>query len=159
MLLSFYDEVTTFRYELMAVNFGDFPFDEGQSLYKYQVKFLESVTNILKTNQRLSIYLEQNSELLIFSNKITKSALECRTVVKENFGKIKETSIKETLAHFAIERDGRENYISAVEKANVANTLYWRSMKPHIDALIESYEGYLTALYSDFHSRQMQINK
>lgn len=95
VLLSFYDEVTTFQYELMAVNFGDFPFDEGKSLYEYQVRFYKSVAEILKSYQRLVVYLDPNFELLTFANNITTSVIECRKVVKENFGNIKSTSVEE----------------------------------------------------------------
>lgn len=159
VLLSFYDEVTTFQYELMAVNFGDFPFDEGKSLYDYQVRFYESVSDILKSYQRLVIYLEPESELLAFANNITASVIECRKVVKENFGKIKTTSVDEQLAYLAIERDGKESYISATEEADRANSFYWGLMKPHMNLFIENYRGYLTTLNVDFQSRQIQHSK
>ena len=159
VLLAFYDEVTTFQYELMSVNFGEFPFDEGKSLYDYQVRFYESVADILKSYQRLVIYLEPNSELLAFANNITTSVIECRKVVKENFGKIKTTSVDEQLAYLAIERDGKATYISATEEADKANSLYWSLMKPHMNLFIENYRGYLTALNIDFQSRQIQLNK
>ncbi len=155
VLLSFYDEVTTCQYELMAVNFGDFPFDEGKSLYDYQVRFYESVADILKSYQRLVIYLQPNSELLAFANNITISVIECRKVVKENFGKIKTTTVDERIAYLSIERDGKENYISATEEANKANSVYWSLMKPHMNLFIENYRGYLTALNIDFQNRKI----
>jgi hypothetical protein len=60
-LLKFYDEISSFHYELMAVNFGDFPMDSGKSLYDYQTKYYKAVAEILKSYQRLVIYLPNDS--------------------------------------------------------------------------------------------------
>lgn len=123
-LLSFYDEASTFQYELMAVNFGDFPFDDGKSLYDYQVKFSESVTKIYKTYQRLVIYLPPNSDLLSVAEQITASVNECRKVVKGNFAEIKTTAVNEQLAYLSIDENGKEAYKLAVHYANEVNSKY-----------------------------------
>ena len=105
-LLAFYDAVTTFQYELMAIDMGDFPFDEGKSLYAYQARFYSSVTEIIKCYQRLVIYLPPQSELLTCANNIVTSVIETRKVVKGNFGRIKKASIDEQRALLSIDIEG-----------------------------------------------------
>ncbi|MEW4982179.1 MAG: hypothetical protein AB1Y26_02955 [Cycloclasticus sp.] len=158
-LLLFYDEVTTFRYELMAVRFGDLPFDEGKSLYEFQSRFYSSVAGILKCYQRLVIFLPRESELLAYANNMTSSVIETRKVVEKNFGEVKVTCVDEERAFLAIDREGKDGYISAVKEADRANSKYWGSMKPHVESFIQHYQGYLTALNIDFQAQQIQSNK
>lgn len=158
-LLSFYDEASTFQYELMAVNFGDFPFDDGKSLYDYQVKFSESVTKIYKTYQRLVIYLPPNSDLLSVAEQITISVNECRKVVKGNFAEIKTTAVNEQLAYLSIHENGKEAYALAVHEANEVNSKYWRLMSPHMDTFINNYHNYLTTLNDEFQSQKINIKQ
>ncbi|NQY26681.1 MAG: hypothetical protein HRT92_05830 [Piscirickettsiaceae bacterium] len=145
-LLKFYDEISSFHYELMAVNFGDFPMDDGQSLYEYQSNYYKAVAEILKSYQRLVIYLPNDSILLGTANSITNNVIDSRKILKSHFGSIKSTSIKENQAYANIQIDGRELYVLATKEADVANNNYWVLMKPLAESYREIYQHYLTNL-------------
>ena len=114
---------------------------------------------MLKCYQRLVIYLPPQSQLLTYANNIVTSVIEARKVVKGNFGRIKITSIDEQRAFSAIDSEGQAGYISAVKEADKANTMYWDSMRPHMESFIENYRGYSTALNINFQEQQLQPNK
>lgn len=145
-LLAFYDEVTDFFYETLAANFGDFPMDEGQSMYDYQVSFYKSVANILKAYQRLVIVLPGDSKLLNFANQITIHTIGTRNVMKSKFHKIKLSHVKESQAHSG--EDISEIKIAASE-ADIANKDFWGEMKPFVESIKKDYQSFLTELNSD----------
>lgn len=147
-LLKFYDEVSSFHYELMAVNFGDFPMDGGQSLYDYQTNYYKAVAEILKSYQRLVIYLPNDSILLQQANSLTKNVIESRKVLKNNFGSIKATSVKEQQAYANIQIDGKEPYAAAAIEADSANNHYWSLMRPLAESYRGLYQNYLSSLNS-----------
>jgi len=155
-LLKFHDEITSFHYELMAVNFGDFPMDGGKSLYEYQTNYYKAVAEILKSYQRLVIYLSNDSVLLKKANTITNNVIDSRKILKSHFGSIKMTSIKEHQAYENISADGREPYDLAVNEANVANNNYWELMKPLAKSYREVYQHYLSNL--NIYLKESEIN-
>jgi uncharacterized membrane-anchored protein YhcB (DUF1043 family) len=155
-LLKFYDEISSFHYELMAVNFGDFPMDGGQSLYDYQTNYHKAVAEILKSYQRLVIYLPNDSVLLGQANAITNNVIDSMKVLKSNFGSIKTTSIKEHQAYANVQTDGKDAYVLATEEANVANNQYWKLMKPLAQSYKEIYQHYLSSLNK--HLKESEIN-
>jgi uncharacterized membrane-anchored protein YhcB (DUF1043 family) len=155
-LLKFYDEISSFHYELMAVNFGDFPMDGGQSLYEYQTNYYKAVAEILKSYQRLVIYLPNDSILLGQANAITVNVIESRKVLKSHFGSIKTTSIKEHQAYANVQADGKEPYVIAVKEADVANSNYWGLMKPLAESYREIYQHYLSNL--NVYLKESEIN-
>ncbi len=140
LLLSFYDEITQFYYELLAVNFGDFPSDSGKSLYEYQVLFKKNVAEILKAYQRLVIFLAPDSQLLQLAESITASSTDAAKILKKNFGKVKHTAILEQQA-FLEASEGEK--IEAVRAADEANHIYWSEMKPVVEAYRESFDSFL----------------
>ncbi|HIF9186657.1 TPA: hypothetical protein ACX6PV_003689 [Photobacterium damselae] len=155
-LLKFYDEISSFHYELMTVNFGDFPMDGGQSLYDYQTNYYKAVAEILKSYQRLVIYLPNDSVLLQQANALVNNVIESRKVLKDNFGSIKATSIKEQQTYANIQIEGKESYNHAVKEADIANNHYWLFMRPLAESFRELYQHYLSSLNSFL--KESQIN-
>jgi uncharacterized membrane-anchored protein YhcB (DUF1043 family) len=155
-LLKFYDEISSFHYELMAVNFGDFPMDGGQSLYEYQTNYYKAVAEILKSYQRLVIYLPNDSALLGQANAITVNVIDSRKVLKSHFGSIKTTSIKEHQAYANVQADGKEPYVIAANEADIANNTYWGLMKPLAESYREVYQHYLSNL--NVYLKESEIN-
>ncbi|BFN31069.1 hypothetical protein VHTUMSATKI_12640 [Vibrio harveyi] len=97
-LLGFYDSSTEFRYEFLSVNFGNFPPDQGESLYEYQQKFHIKVTEILKGYQRLVVYLPPDTKLLSLAHGLVQLALQADKVMKSNFYQIKKlVSVNQSL--------------------------------------------------------------
>ncbi|MEJ1340257.1 MAG: hypothetical protein RPU61_01380 [Candidatus Sedimenticola sp. (ex Thyasira tokunagai)] len=143
LLLAYYDEITQFYYELLAVNFGDFPSDSGKSLYEYQVLFKKNVAEILKAYQRLVIFLPPNSQLLKLAESIAASATDSAKILKKNFGKVKVTAIKEQQA-FAEAKEAER--LEAVQAADEANHIYWSEMKPIVEAYRDSFNSFLIEL-------------
>jgi len=155
-LLKFYDEISSFHYELMAVNFGDFPMDGGQSLYDYQTNYYKAVAEILKSYQRLVIYLPSDSDLLVQAHEITNNVIESRKVLKSNFGSIKTTSIKEHHAYANVQTNGKDQYNLAVNEADIANNNYWVLMKPLVKSYRDIYQHYLSSL--NHYLKESEIN-
>ena len=146
-LLRFYDVSTEFRYEYLSVNFGNFPQDDGQSLYKYQQQFHAKVTEILKSYQRLVVYLQSSNKMLCYAEKMANLSLEADKVMKRKFYQIKKTSINESIAYAATMKDAsKDSYHQAVDEANKANKDFWSEMKPVANEYIELYQKYLTEL-------------
>ncbi len=142
-IMKFFDEVTEFHYEKTGVNFGDFPNDQGQSLFEFQNEFYKSVAEILKSYQRLVVFLSPESKLLGYANVLTSCVLESRKVMKENFGPIKSTAVAE---HFAFLGEDRGEKRSAVDEANQANTKFWEEMRPSVEQFRENYRLFLAEL-------------
>ncbi|GEA60377.1 hypothetical protein [Vibrio comitans] len=147
-LLNFYDEISSFNYELRVVNFGDFPMDGGQSLYDYQANYRNAVAEILKSYQRLVIYLPNDSTLLEQAAVLSRQVIEFRVVLKDNFGSIKKASIREQQAHANIQINGESPYIIAAHNADKINKDYWLLMKPLNKKYNESYHSYISSLNS-----------
>ncbi|MGY5832878.1 hypothetical protein ACXHQJ_22850 [Vibrio vulnificus] len=84
-LLGFYDKVTEFRYEYLAVNIGNFPMDDGKSLFDFQQRFHLQVVEVLKQYQRLVVYLEQDSNLLSVAEILTNIVLKTDKVMRAKF--------------------------------------------------------------------------
>jgi len=155
-LLKFYDEISSFHYELMAINFGDFPMDGGKSLYEYQTNYYKAVAEILKSYQRLVIYLPNDSVLLGQANAITVNVIDSRKVLKSHFGSIKKTSIKEHQAYENVQVDGKEPYVIAANETDIANNTYWGLMKPLAESYREVYQHYLSNL--NVYLKESEIN-
>lgn len=155
-LINFYDEISSFHYEIMAVNFGDFPFDGGKSLFYYQQKFHKATAEILKKHQRLIIYLPQESNLLSIASSITENVIESRKVLKSNFGAIKRTVISEHEAYLNIAGGDKTEYIAAAKESDKANSVYWEKMRPLAASFIGMYQTYLSELNK--YLRESEIN-
>lgn len=153
LLMNFFDEVTVLYYELLGANFGDFPMDEGKSLFEYQSQFNKSVAEITKAFQRLVIFLPSDSKLLDVCEKITKSVIASRKVLARRFDKIKVTLTEETGAY----RSGDLAKIKeAAGKADEANSVFWNDMRPCDDAIKEHYLEFLSEMNSHVANEQIQ---
>ena len=140
LLMNFYDGVTVFYYEMLAVNFGDFPMDNGKSLFEYQSEFYKSVAELMKSYQRLVIFLPNDSSILKYATEISQSTIEARKVLKNRFGQAKIAFLKEEYAH----KNGKKNEIEeAVEVANEENSKFWNDMRPHVEKLKVSYQQFI----------------
>jgi hypothetical protein len=142
-VLRFYDLATEFYYEKLAVNFGDFPMDNGKSLFLYQESFNKNVLNLVKSYQRIVVFFENENKLRIFAEQVLVQALEARKILKKHFGKVKITSVEEGAAH----KSGDRSWVNdAVEAANEANKVFWRAMKPLLESYRNSLRFFLTEL-------------
>ena len=68
-LLTFYDTAVHILYDRLAVNFGDFPFDEGRSLFQYQQDFRAGVSTLAKAYQRIVVYFEHEDQCGFMLNR------------------------------------------------------------------------------------------
>lgn len=143
LLIKYYDQVTEFRYEFLAVNFGDFPNDEGKSLYEYQANFNRSVTEIMKCYQRLVVYITPGSPILYHAEQLVYSVLDAREVLKKRFGAIKHSSIKEREAFLS---GVPEKIDTAIDATNEANKIFWDDMKLTTDTFKDYYQKFIADL-------------
>lgn len=102
-----------------------------------------NVAEILKAYQRLVIFLPPSSPLLKLAESKTISSTEAAKLLKKNFGKVKNTAIKEQQA-FAETNDAER--IEAVHAAYEANHIYWNEMKPIVEAYRESFQAFLSEM-------------
>lgn len=142
-VLRFYDLATEFYYEQLAVNFGDFPMDKGNSLFLYQESFFKNTFNLIKSYQRIVVYFENENKLRIFAEKVLVQALEARKILKKHFGKVKFTIIELEAAYKTGDRSWIEK---TVESVNEPNKIFWNDMKPVLESYQNSLRYYLTEL-------------
>ncbi|MGF1761098.1 hypothetical protein L4D76_24895 [Photobacterium sagamiensis] len=146
-LLRFYDAATEFRYEFLAVNFGNFPQDEGQSLYEYQQNFHVKVTELLKIYQRLVIYLEKGQQALNLAQELVALSLEADKVMRAKFYPLKKSFVNESIAYAEAKNSGfKEHFERAVDDTDKANKEFWDQMKPITHKYVDQYGAYLTEL-------------
>jgi hypothetical protein len=145
LLMNFYDEITALYYEHLAVNFGDFPSDFGKSLFEYQQAFYKSVALIMKSYQRLVIFLPANSPLMKTATALAQCSADARTALKKNFGKVKIASIEEQRVHT---EGSKEEFRQAVKAADEANSKYWEEMRPHVELFGHHYQEFLREMNS-----------
>lgn len=143
LLLGFYDQITTFYYEYLAVNLGDFPSDEGKSLYEYQTKFDRTVTEIMKSYQRVLIYIDSSSQLLTYADKIVNTVLSSRIIMKKHFGSIKSCLIRESAAHVSGDKQVFEEAVTATDTASKA---FGDEMNPNLATFRDYYQKFLSEL-------------
>ena len=142
-LLSFYDSSVEMLYEKFSVNFGDFPSDDGRSLFQFQQSFRVLVASMVKEYQRIVLYFEHEDPLRVNAEKVLNAALEAESVVKGRFGQIKITSLEEAAAF----KSGDSHRVDeAVAKANDANKAYWKQMNPSAKSFHDALHQYLTSV-------------
>ncbi|AVI67430.1 hypothetical protein CKQ84_16945 [Shewanella sp. WE21] len=146
-LLCYYDKVTEFRYEYLAVNIGNFPMDDGQSLFDFQQKFHLQVVEVLKQYQRLVVYLEQNSSILLIAEKLTNLALSTDKVMRSKFPALKRSSIEESVAYAEAKCTGdKAPFHIAADKTDRANEEFLAELRPLSKEFIAEYSKYLSEL-------------
>lgn len=159
-LLSFYDSAVEMMYEKFSVNFGDFPFDEGKSLFEFQRSFKVVVSSMVKEYQRIVLYFEYQDPLRISAEKVLSAALKAESVFKKRFGHIKITFMEESVA-FASDDSQRKK--EAIDKSNEANKVYWDEMRPIVESFHDALRDYLTFvnkfLFNDSEMDSRLLNK
>lgn len=140
-LLSFYDSSIEMLYEKFSVNFGDFPSDDGHSLFEFQQSFRRIVVSMMKEYQRIVLYFEHEDPLRVNAEKVLSAVLEADSVFKKQFGQIKITSLEEAAA---FKSGDRQRIDEAVPKTNDANKVYWEQMHPIADSFRDALRQYLT---------------
>jgi hypothetical protein len=143
LLMNYYDNITEFKYEVLAINFGEMPSDTGKSLWEYQQKFFKLITQIIKSYQRLVVYIQPESKILLHADKLTTSVLECRKTNTKYFGRVKFCSIEE---HQALMQGDNTSYGKAVANTNKAIKDYNDNINLNIKLFIEYYKKFLTEL-------------
>ncbi|HGS5672463.1 TPA: hypothetical protein ACMDXT_004558 [Vibrio parahaemolyticus] len=154
-LLGFYDKVTEFRYEYLAVNIGNFPMDDGKSLFDFQQRFHLQVVEVLKQYQRLVVYLEQDSNLLSVAETLTNIVLKTDKVMRAKFPALKRSSVEESVAYAeAISSGEKTHYHSAVEKTDRANSAFLTDFRPLSQEFVTEYAKYLSGLNGEITSNK-----
>ncbi|ELA8132873.1 hypothetical protein RGL39_004869 [Vibrio parahaemolyticus] len=154
-LLGFYDKVTEFRYEYLAVNIGNFPMDDGKSLFDFQQRFHLQVVEALKQYQRLVVYLEQDSNLLSVAEILTNIVLKTDKVMRAKFPALKQSSVEESVAYAeAISSGEKTHYYSAVEKTDRANSEFLTDFRPLSQEFVTEYAKYLSGLNGEITSNK-----
>lgn len=110
-VLKCYDLATEFYYERLAVNFGDFPMDQGKSLFLYQEAFLKNVFYLMKTYQRIVVFFEDENPLRVQTEQVLVQAAAARSVLKEHFGKVKFRILEEEAARASSDRSWVEQTV------------------------------------------------
>lgn len=98
VLLNFFDEVTSLLYESLSVNPGDFPYDNGQSLYEFQVSYYKSVSEVFKCYKRIQVFLPHKSKLTKLASNLTENIIKSRVIIRDHIPKIKIATIEEQRA-------------------------------------------------------------
>ena len=140
-LLSFYDSSVEMLYEKFNVNFGDFPSDEGRSLFEFQRTFRVLAASMLKEYQRIVLYFENEDPVRINAESVLNAALEAESIVRKRFGHIKITFVEEAAAF----KSGELQRIDvAVAKSNEASKVYWDEIRPIVATFRDALRQYLT---------------
>jgi len=139
-LLSFYDSSVEMLYQKLSVSFGDFPSDDGRSLFEFQQSFRVLASSMLKEYQRIVLYFEHDHPLRVNAEKVLNAALQAESVVKTRFGGIKITSLEEVAAFNSGEG---QRIDEAVAKSNEANKAYWDEMRPIASTFRDALREYL----------------
>lgn len=143
LLIIFFDHISEFYYELLSVNFGNFPNDEGKSLHEYQVNFYKTVAEIAKSYQRLVIFISPGSEILHHAEKITNAVISSRQIFKRRFSRVKNTNFSE----FSAYKSGNANSIaSAIEQSDLANSQFWNEMRPTVEVFKDYFQKFIVNL-------------
>lgn len=142
-LLAFHDVAIELLHERFAVNFGDFPMDDGKSLFEFQKKFHENIVTLLREFQRLVLFLPRTGDLLTHADAVVKVAIASQAVFNENYGPIKITAVDESMARASGDKTA---YRDAAKRADVANAKYWSEMRPHIQAFSAALSKFVDEL-------------
>jgi hypothetical protein len=142
-LLKFYDLLIDFYYEKLAVNFGDFPIDEGQSIANFQKSFFENISEIMKSYQRIVLYFDNEANVRVHAESALNQVLNARVIMKKYFGKLKTRAIDENLMWLSGDKSHAKEVTNATNEANRA---YWDAMNPVIAKMSDSLRQYLTSL-------------
>ena len=138
-LLKFYDLSIELYYEKLAVNFGDFTYEEhGKPLRVFEESFYEKISNVMKSYQRIVVYFDDKAAVRVSAEKLLTQVLKARSVMKKHFGKVKITFINMT--------NSPESFTAGESAARKANAEYWGAMNPVIEELYNALREYLTAL-------------
>ncbi|WP_219583587.1 hypothetical protein, partial [Vibrio parahaemolyticus] len=144
-----------FRYEYLAVNIGNFPMDDGKSLFDFQQRFHLQVVEVLKQYQRLVVYLEQDSNLLSVAEILTNIVLKTDKVMRAKFPALKQSSVEESVAYAeAISSGEKTHYYSAVEKTDRANSEFLTDFRPLSQEFVTEYAKYLSGLNGEITSNK-----
>ncbi len=135
-LLRFYDLSVEMYYERLAVNFGDFTMEEhGKPLVVFEKSFHETISNLMKSYQRIVIYFDDKATVRVTAEKLLLQILRARSVMKKHFGKVKLSFV-----------DLSNNFDIGEPAFRKANLEYWDFMNPVMADLFEALREYLTAL-------------
>lgn len=144
-LLAFYDVAIELLHQRFIVNFGDFPMDQGKSLFAYQQVLNKNIVELLRTYQRLVVFLGNESDLSNHAHHMVKGAIKAHGAIKGNFGTLKTTALNEELAY---RPDGEPEYELAAAKANKANAEFWGAVTPFVTEYTEASEKFIGELAS-----------
>lgn len=143
LLLKYFDLLVDLYYDRLAVNFGDFPVDHGESLFAFEQGFYENASDLLKTFQRIAIYFDYQSDMYRSAETVINAVLAMRLVMKKHFPKLKAAFIKED----AVFLSGDLSNLDPIDKPTRAtNAAYWEAMKPAGDELKAAFRDFLKSL-------------
>ncbi|MGO9613971.1 MAG: hypothetical protein ACLPX5_13185 [Dissulfurispiraceae bacterium] len=142
-LLRFFESCTSLLADKLNANPGDFPSDDGASLYRYQQVVGELFTRIYLDYLRLSLYFPGDSDLMTQAEMLTKYSFEARRDFESHFAMAKLALLEEWKAHAS---DDKAAYRNAVQRSNKASRSYNEALRPSIQGMNQHFLAYLAAL-------------
>lgn len=140
LLLDFYNHVADFYYDIIPVNFGDYPSNSeiDKNLFLYQEKFRTCVANILKSHQHLYVYFSKGEPILESSQWVVAMVMECQSIHKNLFSNVKMNLINEVKAFVS-----GKLIEGSVNATNSSTQKYNEQMKPKIVGLSLAYTKFI----------------
>lgn len=142
-LLAFHDIAIELLHERFAITFGDFPMDDGKSLFEFQIRFKANIVTLLREYQRLFLFVRDGNPLLIAAKAVTNAAIKSQAIFNENFGAVRSACVDEQLAYSSGDKDA---YHRAAAKSDKAHRKYWDEMRPCIEDFGKALECFVTNL-------------
>jgi len=143
-LLRFFESCTSLLADKLNANPGDFPSDNGASLFRYQQVVGELFTRIYLDYLRLSLYFPGDSDLMAQAEMLTKYSFEARRHFESHFSKAKIALLAEAIiAHASHDKSACNN---AVQRSNEVSREYNEGLRPSIKGMKEHFQAYLVAL-------------
>lgn len=127
--------------DLFSVNLGDFPMDDGRSLFRHQVRIDSQFRRSVHAYHSLLLFFKNGEKLLALAQTYVNETLGARTVFRKEYGKTKQTILDEIEAYQSTDR---ERYRQAVAVADIATKAFYQRLDPHSTGMRNAFQGYLT---------------
>lgn len=153
-LMNFFRDVTSLYYEKLTVYFGDFPVDRGEVMMEYQTSTTQLFAKISSDYYILSLYFENESEVLKSAANIVKDVQIIRKIFRKEFINYKIANRKENEAFLSgADRD------LICKKADITDLKlkeYYKKLEPATETMMIHFNEYLEALKIHFNDKGLQ---
>lgn len=142
-MIDFYDKALLLLLDKLQTNFGDFPYDDGKTLWDYQEATKSLFTGLYVSYHRLLLFSEPGSEYLHAAAELLTDVFLIGQSFRSKFSKLKSAILDEWIAH---KSDDHAKYSSAVDKTNEAARTYNTEMGPLHQQAMDRFSNYVKAL-------------